>query len=73
MTSETKVGISINPLSAQFEAVRNATVVGLLAYDRAGSHFDLRHTFVPTELRGQHIAHALVTTALDQIRGTPAG
>jgi RimJ/RimL family protein N-acetyltransferase/predicted GNAT family acetyltransferase len=68
MTSDSKLQIVTNPISGQFEAVRNDTVVGLLAYDKVGNHFDLRHTFVPKALRGQHIANVLVAESLDQIR-----
>lgn len=66
--TQTEIDIVTNPLSAQFEAVRDTFVVGLIAYDQTGSHFDLRHTFVPAELRGQHIASVLVTGVLNRIR-----
>jgi RimJ/RimL family protein N-acetyltransferase/predicted GNAT family acetyltransferase len=68
MTSDTQLQVITNPISAQFEAVRGGDVVGLLAYDKIGSHFDLRHTFVPVEFRGEHIANHLVTDVLNQIR-----
>ena len=68
MTAKTKTSVINNTISAQFEAVRDGAVVGLLAYEKLGTHFDLRHTFVPIELRGQRIGHTLVADALDQIR-----
>ena len=72
MTAQTTIQVISNPISAQFEALRDNIVVGLLGYDQAGNHFDLRHTFVPEEFRGQHIAETLVTQALDHIRGRGA-
>lgn len=69
MTSEdNELRIVTNPISMHFEAVRDNNVVGLLAYERVGHHFDLRHTFVPKKFRGQHIAKILVTESLDRIR-----
>ncbi|MDF1606329.1 GNAT family N-acetyltransferase [Nocardioides sp. YIM 152315] len=62
------VRVIINPISTQFEAVRGAEAVGVLAYERAGKRFDLRHTFVPKSQRGQGVAGALVKGALDAIR-----
>jgi predicted GNAT family acetyltransferase/RimJ/RimL family protein N-acetyltransferase len=57
-----------NPISAQYEAVRDGEVVGLLAYNKVGGHLDLRHTFVRKDLRGQQIGHVLVAEALRMIR-----
>jgi predicted GNAT family acetyltransferase/RimJ/RimL family protein N-acetyltransferase len=57
-----------NPISAQYEAVRDSEVVGLLAYNKVGDHVDLRHTFVRKDLRGQQIGHLLVAEALRMIR-----
>lgn len=67
MTSGTKLHIIANPVSAQFEAVRDDEVVGLLAYNEERNHFDLRHTFVPRKYRGQQIARILVAGALNRI------
>ena len=66
--NENELRIVTNPVSAQFEAVRGSNVVGLLAYEKVGNHFDLRHTFVPKKFRGQHIANILVTESLNRIR-----
>jgi RimJ/RimL family protein N-acetyltransferase/predicted GNAT family acetyltransferase len=68
MTPETDIDIITNPLSAQFEAVDDATVVGLLAYDQTGNHFDLRHSFVLAGLSSQHIVNTMIGAALEQIR-----
>lgn len=67
MTTGSLIIIS-NPISAQYEAVRDNEVVGLLAYNRVDDHLDLRHTFVRKGLRGQQIAHVLVAESLRMIR-----
>ena len=40
----------------------------VIEYAKTGDVYDLMHTFVPEELRGQGIAEQLVHGALDQIR-----
>ena len=62
------LNIISNPISAQYEAVRDSEVVGLLAYNKVDDHLDLRHTFVRKDLRGQQIGHVLVAESLQMIR-----
>jgi RimJ/RimL family protein N-acetyltransferase/predicted GNAT family acetyltransferase len=62
------IHVIINPISAQFEAIQRSETVGILAYERAGKHIDLRHTFVPPKQRGKGVAGVLVAGALDAIR-----
>jgi len=62
--------VIINPISAQFEAIQGSEAVGILAYERAGTHFDLRHTFVPRKQRGKGIAAVVVGGALAAIRSS---
>ena len=64
------INVVINPITAQFEAVQRSEVAGILAYERAGTHFDLRHTFVPRNKRGNGIARVLVAGALSAIRAS---
>ncbi|WP_165554421.1 GNAT family N-acetyltransferase [Kribbella capetownensis] len=66
--SNDSVHVLINSISSQFEAVGCGETIGILAYARAGRHFDLRHTFVLPERRGRGVAGGLVAAALDAIR-----
>ncbi|TCC46158.1 GNAT family N-acetyltransferase [Kribbella pittospori] len=62
------IHVLINSISSQFEAIGCGETIGILAYARAGRHFDLRHTFVLPARRGRGVAGALVAAALDAIR-----
>ncbi|WP_426244718.1 GNAT family N-acetyltransferase [Nocardioides sp. LHG3406-4] len=64
------ISVIINPISAQFEAIQCSEAVGVLAYQRAGTHFNLRHTFVSRKHRGRGIAGVLVPGALAAIRSS---
>jgi len=66
--SNDSVHVLINSISSQFEAIGCGETIGILAYARAGRHFDLRHTFVLPARRGRGVAGALVAAALDAIR-----
>ena len=66
--SNGSVHVLINSISSQFEAIECGETIGILAYARAGRHFDLRHTFVLPARRGRGVAGALVAAALDAIR-----
>ncbi len=66
--SNESVPVLINSISSQFEAIGRGEAIGILAYARAGRHFDLRRTFVLPAKRGRGVAGALVAAALDAIR-----
>jgi len=43
-----------------------------IQYDHSGDVYNLKHTFVPEELRGHGVAEELVRTSLDQIKAQGA-
>jgi predicted GNAT family acetyltransferase len=44
----------------------------VIEYVKTGDVYDLQHTFVPEEMRGEGVAEQLVQGALDQIRSQRA-
>lgn len=67
------VDVIDNPVSQQYEAVRDGTVVGLLTYHwSSASHVDLDHTYVAPRERGHNVGVTLLEHAIAAVRSKGA-
>ena len=63
-----------NPVNQQYEAVRDAKVVGFLSYRwTSATHVDLDHTYVAPRERGRNVGVLLVEHAIGAVRSGSAG